>query len=60
MKTDPVTSWRKRQSSLDQERDKHAALNKYSDFMAQTCDIREQVAEAASGLDAHIQQEVGV
>ncbi|MNF13258.1 hypothetical protein D3C80_2150270 [compost metagenome] len=56
MKSDPVSGWRKRLDSLKTEKDPHAALKKYCDFLNQTEEIRSSISEAASQLDAHIQQ----
>ncbi len=54
--SDPIESWRSRIQSISAERDKHIALKKYRDFLAQTESIRSQIEAAAQQLDAHIQQ----
>jgi hypothetical protein len=52
--TDPIPGWKKRLDSLQQEKNKHSALNKYCDFMKQTNEIRDKILDAAAQLDAHI------
>jgi hypothetical protein len=58
IKVDPIPSWRKRLKSLAGESNRHLALKKYCEFMAQTEDLRGLIHQSASGLDAHIQQQI--
>lgn len=60
VRSDPVKSWRKRQESLQQEKNPDAGLKKYADFMRQTEDFRALIDEAAAQLDAYIQHETDV
>jgi hypothetical protein len=57
-RTDPIPSWRKRLKSLKTEKNPHAALKKYCDFLSQTQQLREQIDEAARGLDEYIQRRI--
>ncbi len=59
-KTDPIPGWRNRLNSLETEKNQHRALKKYCEFMNQTEDLREQISESASQLDAHIQHLIDV
>lgn len=52
---DPIPSWRNRAASLAREKNPHAALKKYSEFIKQTDSLRASIDESASQLDAHIQ-----
>lgn len=54
--SDPINGWRARVKSIDNEKDRHVALGKYCNFLAQTETIRSQIEKAAEQLDAHIQQ----
>ena len=58
VKTDPVPGWRRRLQSLRAEKDRHTALKKYTEFMRQTEEFREQVEHAESAVDAQIQLEI--
>jgi len=60
VRSDPVASWRKRLDSLRQEKNLHAALKRYCDFMRQTEDFRAKIDESAAQLDAHIQHQIDV
>ncbi len=60
VRTDPVTSWRRRLDSLKLEKDLNAALKKYCDFMRQTEDFRSKIDESASQLEAYIQQQIDI
>jgi hypothetical protein len=56
IKADPIPSWKRRFSSIKNEKSKHAALAKYSDFIKQTQEIRDNISEAAAQLGAYIDQ----
>jgi hypothetical protein len=58
IRTDPLPSWRRRLTALQREKDPHAALKKYCDFLASTEAIRSQIEEASSQLGAHIDSQV--
>jgi len=58
VKTDPVASWKKRHSSLKNEKDTSAALKKYCDFMKQTEAFREAIDEGVLQLDAFIEEQI--
>lgn len=60
VRADPIRSWTKRADTLAREKNHHAALKRYSDFMRQTEGFREQIDEAAAQLDAHIQHQIDV
>jgi hypothetical protein len=60
IRNDPIESWRKRLVRLQDERNRHRALKKYCDFMAQTQEIRERIESHAASLDAHIQQQIDI
>jgi hypothetical protein len=59
-RTDPVPSWRRRLESLRREKNPHAALKKYCDFMNQTQEIRERIHAHEEGLDAWIQEQIDI
>lgn len=54
VKSDPVVGWRRRHASLAAEKNHHAALKKYADFMAQTEQFRNDITEAAASLGSYI------
>jgi hypothetical protein len=54
-RTDPIPSWHKRADSLRQEKSRHSALKKYSEFIQQTEKLREQIEEAAGQLEAELE-----
>lgn len=56
VRSDPVASWHDRLDKMRQSNDPHEVLKRYCDFMNQTKTLRAQIEEAASQLDAHIQQ----
>jgi hypothetical protein len=58
VKTDPVAGWKKRHSSLKNEKDTDVALKKYCDFMKQTEAFREALNEGVVQLENHIQEEI--
>ncbi|SDC40414.1 hypothetical protein SAMN05192589_102118 [Paracidovorax valerianellae] len=58
VKTDPIASWKRRHSSLKNERGADAALKKYCDFMKQTEAFREALEEYISQLDGYIQEQI--
>jgi hypothetical protein len=58
VRTDPIPSWRNRAASLAAERNPHAALKKYCEFMKQTEALRAAIDTSAIQLDAHIQNMV--
>lgn len=58
VKTDPVASWKKRHSSLKQEKDADAALKKYCDFMKQTEAFREALEEGVLQIDGYVQEQI--
>lgn len=58
IKTDPVASWKKRHSSLKNEKDMDAALKKYCDFMKQTEAFREVLDEDVQQLHGDIQEQI--
>lgn len=58
VKTDPIAGWRKRQESLQAEKDRHIGLKKYSDFMRQTEQFRSDMDEAEASLSRHIDQQI--
>lgn len=58
--TDPVPGWRKRLESLRTETDLHKALDKYSNFMDQTEDIRQAIDEFGMEIDAMIEHQSDV
>lgn len=55
---DPVAGWRRRAGGIKREKNPHAALKKYCDFMAQTEVVREQIHAHAAGLDEAIQEHI--
>ena len=57
-RADPVPSWRRRAASLAAEKDPHAALQKYCEFMSQSEALRTAIDTSANQLDAHIQAQV--
>ncbi len=57
-RVDPIPSWRRRAASLAAEKNAHAALKKYCEFMKQTDALRTAIDTAASQLEAHIQTQV--
>ncbi|WP_018441917.1 hypothetical protein [Trinickia symbiotica] len=57
-RADPIPSWRKRSASLASERNCHAALKKYCEFMNQTEELRTAIDTSAAELDAHIQNAI--
>ncbi|MDF3086378.1 hypothetical protein [Burkholderia sola] len=58
VRKDPIPSWRRRAASLAAERNPHAALKKYCEFMKQTEALRAAIETSANQLDAHIQNMV--
>lgn len=58
IKSDPVSSWKKRHCSLKNEEDMDAALKKYCDFMKQTEAFREALSECTFQLDGYIQAQI--
>ncbi|MCD0252411.1 hypothetical protein JWH16_00640 [Xanthomonas campestris pv. campestris] len=58
VKTDPIGSWKKRYSSINNEKDADAALKKYCDFMRQTQAFREALDECVSRVDGYIQEHI--
>ncbi|MDN7602650.1 hypothetical protein QZM68_23070 [Burkholderia gladioli] len=58
IKTDPVSSWKKRHCSLQKEKDSDIALKKYCDFMKQTETFREALNESVLQLDGYIQEQI--
>lgn len=60
VRSDPIASWTRRATALEKERNPHAGLKRYCDFMRQTEGLRAQIDEAAAQLDAHIQHLVDV
>lgn len=59
-KSDPVPGWRNRLESLQIETDLHKALDKYSNFMVQTKEIRLNIDEFGMEIDAMIQHRIDV
>lgn len=57
-KGDPIPSWQSRLASLLSEADPYLALGKYCSFMTQTEDVRARIEEAASQVDAQIQNDI--
>ncbi|OAI75663.1 hypothetical protein RSP799_23080 [Ralstonia solanacearum] len=57
-RADPIPSWRRRAASLAVEKDPHAALKKYCEFMNQSEALRTAIDTSANQLDAHIQAQV--
>lgn len=57
-RADPIPSWRKRAASLVAEKNPHAALKKYCEFMKQTDALRAAIDTLAGQLDGHIQHMV--
>jgi hypothetical protein len=57
-RTDPVPGWRARLIGLRAETDRHRALKKYCDFVAQTAGLRASIDEAGYELDRGIQQAI--
>jgi hypothetical protein len=43
---------------MHKETNRHAALKKYCDFVAQTGELRTAIHQAAASLDAGIQQQI--
>jgi hypothetical protein len=58
IRKDPLPGWRRRLSKLRAAKDHHVALKVYAEFLQQTNDIREQICEHGSALDAVIQIQV--
>ncbi len=60
VRSDPIKSWRKRLESLKAEKELHAALKKYCDFMRQTEEFRSRIHESAAQLDSYIQEQIDI
>ncbi len=58
IKKDPVPSWEQQLDILRSERDEHAALNKYCQFMKRTDALRSAVRWSARELDREIQRRI--
>lgn len=54
--SDPVSKWRDRLRSIEQEKDEAAALEKYCNFINQTLIIRGQIARQDDALWEHIEE----
>jgi hypothetical protein len=59
VRTDPIPSWRKRAAAVAGERNSHAALKKYCEFMKQTEALRAAIETSASQLEGYIQSVLG-
>jgi hypothetical protein len=59
IRTDPITSWRGRSSSLKSETDNRKALRRYTEFMSQTEELRHAIDQSAGALDRHIEMQMG-
>jgi len=59
-KNDPVPTWRNRIESLRTETDSHKALDKYSNFMKQTEEVRLAIDDFGMEIDSMIQDKVDV
>ncbi|WP_175816936.1 hypothetical protein [Burkholderia diffusa] len=55
--TNPIPSWQKRLTALRNEKNAHAALQRYCEFMQQTETLRAQIDMAADQLEAYIQMQ---
>ena len=53
---DPVASWTRRANRVRSGADPHAALSTYLNFMKETEDLREVMADAAGQVDARINE----
>lgn len=58
VRTDPIAGWKGRCQSLVDEKNAHAALKKYCDFMSQTESLRADIDQADGQLNAYIDQQV--
>lgn len=57
-RNDPVPGWKERLASFGRERDPHAALRKYQEFVNQTQSVREAVEASVASLDAEIDRQI--
>jgi hypothetical protein len=57
-KVDPIPSWRRRLTSLTNEKNKHVALKKYCEFMKQSEGLRQNLETSAGQLDAHVENQM--
>lgn len=55
---DPIPGWKKRLRSLSEEKDEHAALDKYCNFIQQTQSLRDALSDQEAHLDQHIQEQI--
>jgi hypothetical protein len=56
VRSDPIPSWERRLASLREEKNPHAALKKYCDFMYQSEDVRDALNRDADLLDDEIER----
>lgn len=55
---DPIPAWKGRLRSLSEEKDQHAALDKYCNFMRQTQSLRDDLSNQEAQLDGYIQEQI--
>jgi hypothetical protein len=56
--SDPVANWLRQLAALRAERNEHAALNKYCQYMERTDALRTTIQRSASELDHAIQEQI--
>lgn len=57
---DPIPGWKRRLRSLSEEKDEHAALGKYCNFIRQTQRLRDALSDQEAHLDQHIQEQIDI
>ncbi|WP_041863862.1 hypothetical protein [Stenotrophomonas muris] len=57
---DPIPGWKRRLRSLSEEKDEHAALDKYCNFIRQTQALRDALSDQEARLDQYIQEQVDI
>lgn len=57
---DPIPAWKRRLRSISEEKDEHAALDKYCNFIRQTQSLRDNLTNQAAQLDGHIQEQIDI
>lgn len=57
---DPIPGWKRRLRSLSEEKDEHAALDKYCNFIRQTQRLRDALSDHEAHLDQHIQEQIDI
>lgn len=55
---DPIPAWKRRLRSVSEEKDNHAALDKYCNFMRQTQSLRDDLSNQEAQLDEYIQEQI--